>query len=197
MGIICIRICEVYKTHRQHLLFQIQVDRVHHDKHLMVLVDEAVRFAQRRLAKVLDPSVAPEERRRQPQRQTQLERETVDARRQHHRRGSGGGATARGAAATAGAVVVTVVQIVAEQLHAKVDKVLAVVVALLARRGGPCAHHALADHVKVEAERRRVLLQLEQHAARQKLAGKVQQRRVVEEDEEFEQFARHDANFYF
>lgn len=142
----------------------------------MVLVYQTVRLTQRRLAVVLNPAVSPEERRRQSQRQTQFERETVDARRQHHR---------------------TAAIIVAQQLHAEIDKVLAIVGALLAGGGRSDAHHTLADHMEVEAEGGRILLEFEEHTAGEELAGEVEQRGVVEEDEEFEEFAGHDCVLVF
>lgn len=68
------------RTYRQHWRLQIQINRVHHYEHLLVLMGQPVGFPEGRFAVVLDPSVGPEEGGRQAHREPQLEGETVDAR---------------------------------------------------------------------------------------------------------------------
>ena len=55
-------------TYGQNGWFQIQIDGVHDDEHLLVFVQQAGRFAEGGLTVVLHPAVFTQERRRQPQR---------------------------------------------------------------------------------------------------------------------------------
>lgn len=64
-------------THCQDGGLQVQVDGVHNDEDLLVLVREAVGLSQRSLAEVLNPAVLAQEGGGQTQRQTQLEGEAV------------------------------------------------------------------------------------------------------------------------
>lgn len=72
-------------TYCQDRWLQVQVDGVHYNEHLLVLVGETVGLSQRRLAVVLDPAVFAEEGRRQTQGQAQFKWETVDPWRQDRR----------------------------------------------------------------------------------------------------------------
>ncbi|KAI8438028.1 hypothetical protein MSG28_010681 [Choristoneura fumiferana] len=63
----------------QHRWFQIQINRVHHNEHLLILMREPVGLPEGCFAVVLDPSVGPEEGGRQAHREPQLEGETMDA----------------------------------------------------------------------------------------------------------------------
>lgn len=65
--------------HRQDGRLHVEVDGVHDDKHLLVLVGEAVGLPEGGLAVVLDPTVLAQEGGGQAERQAQLEREAVDA----------------------------------------------------------------------------------------------------------------------
>ena len=68
-------------THRKNSGLLIEVDGVHDDEDLLVLVGEpGVGLLERGLAVVLHPAVLAEEGGGQPQRQPELERETVDTR---------------------------------------------------------------------------------------------------------------------
>lgn len=67
-------------THRQDGRLHVKIDGVHDDKHLLVFVGEAVGLAKGRFAVILNPAVLAQEGGGQPERQTQLERETMDSR---------------------------------------------------------------------------------------------------------------------
>ena len=73
-------------SHRQNSGLLVEVDGVHDDEDLLVLVGQpGVGLLERRLAVVLDPAVLAEEGGGQPQREPELEGEAVDARGQQHR----------------------------------------------------------------------------------------------------------------
>ena len=68
-------------THRQNSGLLVEVDGVHDDEDLLVLVGQpGVGLLERRLAVVLDPAVLAEEGGGQPQREPELEGEAVDTR---------------------------------------------------------------------------------------------------------------------
>lgn len=69
-----------YRTHRQDGGFQVEIDGVHDDEHLLVLVSKTIGFPQRSLAEVLDPPVLAQERGREAERQPELEGKTVNSR---------------------------------------------------------------------------------------------------------------------
>lgn len=66
--------------HRQDGRLHVEVDGVHDDKHLLVLVGEAVGLPECCLAVILDPAVLAQEGGGKAERQAQLEGETVDPR---------------------------------------------------------------------------------------------------------------------
>ncbi len=74
--------CFVTLTYRQNRRLQVEIDRVHDDEYLLVLVHQPRVFPQSGLAEVLNPSVLAQECGRKAQGQPQLEREAVDAGRQ-------------------------------------------------------------------------------------------------------------------
>ena len=68
-------------AHRQNSGLLVEVDGVHDDEDLLVLVGQSgVGLLERRLAVVLDPAVLAEEGGGQPQREPELEGEAVDTR---------------------------------------------------------------------------------------------------------------------
>ena len=69
-------------TYSQYCRFLIEVDGVHNNENLLVLVGQTrVSLLQSSLAVILDPAVLPQEGGGQTQRQPELEGETVNARR--------------------------------------------------------------------------------------------------------------------
>ena len=67
-------------TYSQYCRFLIEVDGVHNNEDLLILVRQArVGLFQSRLAVVLDPAVLPQEGGGKTQGQPELERETVNA----------------------------------------------------------------------------------------------------------------------
>ena len=73
------------ETHGEDRRFQGEVDGVHHNEDLLVLMGQAVGFPESCFAEILNPSVLPEERGRETQGQTQFEREAVNSWRKEHR----------------------------------------------------------------------------------------------------------------
>lgn len=59
--------CEIYYTDGEYDGFEVQVDGVHDDEDLLVLVHQTRRLPEGRLAVVLDPTVLAQERGRQAQ----------------------------------------------------------------------------------------------------------------------------------
>ena len=73
-------------TYSQYCRFLIEVDRVHNNEHLLVLVGQArVGLLESSLAVILDPAVLPQEGGGEAQGEPELERETVNAGRQEDR----------------------------------------------------------------------------------------------------------------
>lgn len=97
----------IQNTHRECRVLQVQINRIHDYKHLVVLVNQSSGLAKGSLAEVLDPPETAEECRWQAEGESQFEGEGVDARREQSH--------------------LPIAPVVAQQTHLKVNVFLAIV----------------------------------------------------------------------